>query len=231
MPERVRECAPSATLSSRLMRGRSFTCWKVRARPSRATCRCGMPAMSWSRKRTCPEVIGSVQVSRLNMVDLPAPLGPISPTISPAFTSKLTSFTATRPPKRLTAPFTDSTCVPRAGNWRCGSGSTGGASWREAPWAAPRRCVQRRSRPITPPRAKCSSRMNSAAKATASNWPRALREHRQHVLHPFFSTSTSAAPTSAPAGGPSPPATAISRYSMLARTSKGDGLTKRFMCA
>ncbi|MNS84607.1 hypothetical protein D3C72_1184400 [compost metagenome] len=107
------------------MCGRSFTCWKVRASPSRATARCGMPAMSCSRKRTWPALIGSVQVSRLNMVDLPAPLGPMRPMISPALTSKLTSFTATSPPKRFTAPLTDSTCVPRAGSCRCGSGSTG----------------------------------------------------------------------------------------------------------
>ncbi len=40
------------------------------------------------------------------MVLLPAPLGPIRPTISPAFTLKLTSLTATRPPNSLRAPLT-----------------------------------------------------------------------------------------------------------------------------
>src|SRR5215469_6705723 len=44
----------------------------------------------------------------LNSVDLPAPLGPISPTISPALTSRLTSETATRPPKRLVRPRIES---------------------------------------------------------------------------------------------------------------------------
>ncbi|MNS84608.1 hypothetical protein D3C72_1184410 [compost metagenome] len=73
--------------------------------------------------------------------------------------------------------------------------------------------------------------MNSAAKATASSWPARCVSIGSTSCRPFFSTSTSAAPTSAPASCPSPPATAISRYSMLARTSKGDGLTKRFMCA
>ena len=47
----------------------------------------------------------------------------------------------------------------------------------------------------------------------------------------FFSSSTTAAPASAPLSWPRPPPTAISKYSMLARTSNGDGLTKRFMCA
>ena len=40
----------------------------------------------------------------LNSVVLPAPLGPIRPTISPGRTSKLTLLTATRPPKRRTRP-------------------------------------------------------------------------------------------------------------------------------
>ncbi len=47
----------------------------------------------------------------------------------------------------------------------------------------------------------------------------------------FFSSSTRPAPTTAPAIWPRPPATTISRYSIDARTSKGVGLTKRFMCA
>ena len=40
-----------------------------------------------------------------------------------------------------------------------------------------------------------------------------------------------AAPITAPDNWLRPPATAISRYSMLARTSKGEGLTKRLACA
>src|SRR6516225_3945159 len=50
-------------------------------------------------------------VSRLNMVLWPAPFGPISPRISPAARSKLTLSTATRPPKRRSAPSTRSTGV------------------------------------------------------------------------------------------------------------------------
>lgn len=42
-----------------------------------------------------------------NSVVLPAPFGPITPTISPAFTSKLKLVIATNPPKRLVAPATE----------------------------------------------------------------------------------------------------------------------------
>src|SRR5947207_10421949 len=38
---------------------------------------------------------------RLKLVVLPAPFGPISATVSPSFTEKLTSCTARNPPKRL----------------------------------------------------------------------------------------------------------------------------------
>ncbi len=84
---------------------------------------------------------------------------------------------------------------------------------------------------MTPPRACCSSTMKSSANATASSWPPRELSSGSTSCSAFFITSTTAAPTSAPLRWPRPPATAISRYSMLARTSKGDGLTKRFMCA
>src|SRR5229473_1850704 len=43
---------------------------------------------------------------QLNIVVLPAPLGPMSANTSPSSTSKLTLSTATRPPKRLVRPLT-----------------------------------------------------------------------------------------------------------------------------
>src|SRR6266849_566361 len=43
---------------------------------------------------------------QLNIVVLPAPLGPMSANTSPSSTSKLTLSTATRPPKRLVTPLT-----------------------------------------------------------------------------------------------------------------------------
>src|SRR5215216_2306528 len=82
---------------------RSFTCWKVRAMPARAIWRCARRLMSRPRKLILPWFSGSAPVIRLNIVVLPAPLGPIRPRISPALTSKLTLSTATRPPKRRVA--------------------------------------------------------------------------------------------------------------------------------
>src|SRR5207245_9491543 len=43
---------------------------------------------------------------QLNIVVLPAPLGPMRANTSPPSTSKLTLSTATRPPKRLVTPLT-----------------------------------------------------------------------------------------------------------------------------
>ena len=58
-----------------------------------------------ARKRIVPLVSGKTPVTRLNMGDLPAPLGPIRPTICPARTLKLMSLTATRPRKFLACVF------------------------------------------------------------------------------------------------------------------------------
>src|SRR3954469_12847057 len=46
---------------------------------------------------------------QLNAVVLPAPLGPISPTISHSSTRRLSPSTATRPPKRMVRSRTSST--------------------------------------------------------------------------------------------------------------------------
>src|SRR5213593_2537231 len=49
----------------------------------------------------------------LNSVVLPAPLGPMMPSRSPAPTSRLTARTAVRPPKRLVTASSVSTHPPR----------------------------------------------------------------------------------------------------------------------
>ena len=150
--------------------------------PSRARLRCDSAETSRPRNSIRPALIGRVRVSRLNSVDLPAPFGPIRPTISPARISKLTSSTATRPPKRLTAPCTASTGAPAAGRVRRGSGSAPAKRAASTSGAAKRPRVQRRTKPIRPPRAYCSSRMKSTAKATACELAGALRQERQRVL-------------------------------------------------
>src|SRR3954454_23171323 len=48
---------------------------------------------------------------QLNTVVLPAPLGPISPTISNSSTLMLTSFRACRPPKRMEMASVSRTCM------------------------------------------------------------------------------------------------------------------------
>ena len=60
----------------------------------------------WNRMR--PSSAGYTPEMTLIRVDLPAPLSPSRPTTSPAFTPRLTSFTAVRPPKRLTILRTSS---------------------------------------------------------------------------------------------------------------------------
>src|SRR5208337_4351506 len=55
-------------------------------------------------KRMLPLLGLCTPVRRLSKVDLPEPLGPIKPTISPSCTAKLTSLTARIPPNLLLSP-------------------------------------------------------------------------------------------------------------------------------
>src|SRR4026208_881139 len=59
-----------------------------------------LPAPSGPRQRTVPEVGARKPVIIFIVVDLPAPFGPRKPSTSPARTSKETSSTAVRTPKR-----------------------------------------------------------------------------------------------------------------------------------
>ena len=61
----------------------------------------------------------------LNSVDLPAPLGPINATICPKFTSKLTSWTALRPPKCLATSSTRRQTPARVADKVAGFGASG----------------------------------------------------------------------------------------------------------
>ena len=97
-PAWPRRCAPIATFSSTLMSGTSLTCWKVLAMPSFATsCGGALSMLRPSIEMLPPEEV-STPVIRLKVVLLPAPLGPISATISRAWTSNETSLTAITPP-------------------------------------------------------------------------------------------------------------------------------------
>src|SRR3954468_8884748 len=75
--------------------------WKVRARPSRARSSGGFFETSRPAKETVPEVSGRSPVRQLKKVDLPAPLGPIRPRMSPSSTDTEASSTALKAPNAL----------------------------------------------------------------------------------------------------------------------------------
>src|SRR5574337_1113431 len=80
--------------------------WKVRVSPSLAMRSAGTPVTLLPSSSSAPELGPSTPLIRLNAVVLPAPFGPIRPTISPLCTSSDSSFTATSPPKRRVTCWT-----------------------------------------------------------------------------------------------------------------------------
>ena len=130
-----RACAPTFTLSSTESVGQSATFWNVRATP-RLTTRCtGVRSRSSPSKTTRPSSGLYRRVITLNAVVFPAPLGPISPTISPAGTSKDTSSSATTPPKRRVTFSTERS----AATWAMVTRSRGTIATRQSGEAADRR--------------------------------------------------------------------------------------------
>src|SRR6266403_1983418 len=67
-------------------------CWQIRG--------VGNPVSRWPTNRTTPWLGLITPVIRLNKVDLPAPLGPMTARTSPSATRIVTRSTATMPPKR-----------------------------------------------------------------------------------------------------------------------------------
>src|SRR3954471_17880104 len=65
--------------------------------------------MSWPSKTMRPASGRYTPLIRLNTVDLPAPLGPMRPRISPSSTLNVRWETASSPPKRLLSAVTSST--------------------------------------------------------------------------------------------------------------------------
>src|SRR5262245_41165131 len=80
-------------------RGKLRTTWKVRPTPMRQTSKVLRPSIGSPASRAEPASAESTPFSTLKSVVLPAPFGPMIPTISPSATAKLTSLTAFRPPK------------------------------------------------------------------------------------------------------------------------------------
>src|ERR1700730_7335473 len=73
--------------------------WKVRPIPSRAWVAALARVTSMSENTIRPDVGGMSPATQLKNVDLPAPFGPINPTISPSLTSTLAFDSATKLPK------------------------------------------------------------------------------------------------------------------------------------
>ena len=72
--------------------------WNVRVMPRFAIAWGGSPPIRSPSNTTSPAVGGKTAVTTLKSVVFPAPLGPITPTISPGWTSKEMSERAESPP-------------------------------------------------------------------------------------------------------------------------------------
>ena len=98
--ERPRRCRPISTLSKTVSSGKTLVRWKVRTRPSaRDLVRLQAVERRAAEAHVALRSACRKPVITLNAVVLPAPFGPIRPTISPSWTSKFRSAMATRPPK------------------------------------------------------------------------------------------------------------------------------------
>ncbi|MPM89148.1 hypothetical protein SDC9_136256 [bioreactor metagenome] len=195
--------------------------------PMRAISRESWPATGWPRNSTSPEVGVSTPEIWLNMVLLPAPLGPISARISPAFTSRLMLLLATSPPNLRVTFFASRIRSPFCGSARRASGvALASMTLRRALTGTKRVRMGHR-----PSRARCSTSTIIRPKKITSKlplWPNTLgRMSCSHCL----STVITPAPTSAPQTWPAPPTTAMKRYSMPMCRPNGVGFTKRCMWA
>src|SRR4051812_24010681 len=108
------------TFSTIVMSSKVAGTWKVRPMPSRA-CVSGLARVtSCPAKRTVPLVGGRSPARQLKKVDLPAPFGPMRPTMSPSSIARSALESATKAPKlRLTPRASSSTGLrPQEGEAR-----------------------------------------------------------------------------------------------------------------
>jgi hypothetical protein len=87
------------TFSKALISGKGCTTWKVRVTPSLQTWWALSPLMVLPLKVMVPPDGRMAPETMLKQVVLPAPFGPMRPTISPSSIWKERSSTAVRPPK------------------------------------------------------------------------------------------------------------------------------------
>src|SRR4029450_5229447 len=94
--------------SRTLILANGWVIWKVRTIPAAQMRWGGKPVRSWPLKAPLPASGAWKPAMAANSVVLPAPLGPIRPTISPWCTSSDAWSTALRPPNDLERPRTSS---------------------------------------------------------------------------------------------------------------------------
>ena len=82
----------------------SVDAWNVRPMPSAAMSDGAQRRSECPFNRMSPRTGRYSLLRQLNSVVLPAPLGPIKPTILPRATAKVTSWRATMPPKCIATP-------------------------------------------------------------------------------------------------------------------------------
>ncbi len=145
--------APTRTFSRTVISGKGCTTWKARPSPRWQRSAVARPLRSRPSSATVPAVGASRPEIRLSSVDLPAPFGPMMAKISPRATSKETSSTAARPPKRLASEDVLRMLALigrlRASRW----GTRGPRGRRSSRGAGPRRACATRFRWCRPRRA------------------------------------------------------------------------------
>src|SRR5262245_7655077 len=125
---RSRACAAMRTFSRTLRAGNTWQSWKVRAMPFCATWCTGSTVMSSPAEMTPLALGSSALVSMIQVVDVPAPFGPMTARISPRSTVRSTSSTATSAPNRRTSRLHSSSgtgrllAAVRVGRLRLGAG-------------------------------------------------------------------------------------------------------------
>jgi len=108
---RSRERIAERTFSTSVRSSQTRGIWKERTSPARARSWTGDPCSDFPSKTISPDVASSTPVSRLTKVVLPAPFGPMMPTISPLSTSKSIPSTALRSPNSLVRPWVSGTDI------------------------------------------------------------------------------------------------------------------------
>src|SRR6201984_253135 len=109
---RWRRNAPTITLSRTVISSNVAGTWNVRPTPARACTSADERVTSTPSNSTRP-VVGTVSPARqLKKVDLPAPLGPISPMISPCATARSAPRTAKKLPNALETFCALSSMIP-----------------------------------------------------------------------------------------------------------------------